>query len=337
MTTKGFSFALHTTGRKTLGITVNATGEVIVRGPHGTTDEQAIALVRRRRAWIYGQLRHLEQNAPENPVRELVNGSGFVVLGRGHRLRIVPDDAQDQPVVQHLHTGSGSWLRMRRTTAGDADAARQALIGFYARTGQGWIEQHVPSILNRNGTPEMPVRISTRMRTTWAYRHPDRGLTLHWATAQLSSNFLHELVHRALGLPSVAHKQLYEQAFRTLWLGDLTAQPPIAPSANACPACSAPLHNFHAPNCSSAVCAHTGRQRSDCGHEGPARFACNTIWTGQPPQLAACVEYGFYRRSSAEGSYEPCAADDPKAAPDYNRVYRECVWDAAEQRMVLRG
>ncbi|MHA7956379.1 YgjP-like metallopeptidase domain-containing protein [Streptomyces sp. L500] len=226
MTTKGFSFTLRTTDRKTLDITVKATREVIVRGPHDTTDEQAIALVRRRRAWIYGQLRHLEQNAPENPVKELVNGSGFVVLGRGHRLRIVPDDAQDQPVVQHLHTGSGSWLHMRRTTADNASTARRALVDFYARAGQGWVERNAPSILTRTATPEMAVRMSTRMRTTWAYRHPTRGLTLHWATAQLSSNFLHELVHRALGLPSVAHKQLYEQAFRSLWLGDLGGQPP---------------------------------------------------------------------------------------------------------------
>ncbi|MEU1307898.1 YgjP-like metallopeptidase domain-containing protein [Streptomyces cinnamoneus] len=328
---KSFTFTLRTTNRTTFGITVSHTGDVVVRGPHGATDEQAIDLVHRRREWIYRQLKHFKETAPDSHVKELIGGTGFTVLGHGHRLRIVADTDQDQPLVHHRWSERGPWLHMRSTTARNAEAAREELVTFYARTGQEWLDAHAPSITRQTTSPDLPVKMSTRMRTNWVYLHPTRGLTLHWATAQLSTVYIRELIHRTLGLPSVTHNHSYERALRTLWIGDLKLHRALAPTAQPCRACSAAINTLHAENCSSALCARTGRQRSDCGHPDAT---CNTVWSGQHPHLAACIEYGFFCRATSDG-YEPCDAHDPRALPDYNRVYRECRWSAAEQRMVL--
>ncbi|WP_116211678.1 YgjP-like metallopeptidase domain-containing protein [Streptomyces olivoreticuli] len=254
-----FTFTLRTTNRATFGITISHTGEVVVRGPHGTSDAQAIGLVHRRREWIYRQLKHFKETAPDSHVKELIGGTGFTVLGHGHRLRIVADAEQDRAVVQHRWSGRGPWLHMRSTTARSVEAAREELVAFYARTGQEWLDAHTPSITRQTAAPDLPVKMSTRMRTKWAYLHPDRGLALHWASAQLSTVYIRELIHRTLSLHSVTHNHLYERALRTLWLGDLQPHRALTPTTQPCRACGATANTFHAENCSPARGACTGR------------------------------------------------------------------------------
>ncbi|GHE09231.1 hypothetical protein [Streptomyces alanosinicus] len=175
------------------------------------------------------------------------------------------------------------------------------------------------------------------MHTTWARHHPRRGLTLHWATAQLPPTLLRELIHRTLNLHTIASNHDLNKALRALWLGKLTTPTNPDPRTrltptrqDSCPDCSASPGTLHADRCDIARCAFTGLQRTHC-HPGNT---CNTVWTGQIPGEAECIEYGFYCRIGP-GGYEPCNADDADAAPDYNRLYRDCRWDPTTQRMTL--
>ncbi|WP_449475347.1 YgjP-like metallopeptidase domain-containing protein [Streptomyces abikoensis] len=314
-----------------MGITVTASGEIIVRGPHDTTHQQAVDLVQRRREWIYRQLELHLRTAPDDPEKQLITGETFNVFGRPHPLRIVPDSAQEQPALLRHRTAAGPEIHIRYTTAANPAKGTQELMDLYVSTGQRWLDKHGPAITAHTTAPTMPLRFSTRMRTGRAYIHPACGLSLHWATAQLSSRCLRELIHRTLGLHSIANKKTFDHELRTLWLGRLATAEDTVP-ADACPACSALRNTFHAGYCTSALCARTGRQRRDCGHDGPA---CNTLWTGERPGLAECTEYGFFCRLTPGQGYEPCNADDPDAEPDFNRLYRECIWDIPTQRMVL--
>ncbi|WP_367132726.1 MULTISPECIES: YgjP-like metallopeptidase domain-containing protein [Streptomyces] len=324
-------FTLRTTGRTTLGITVTASGEIIVRGPHDTTRQQAADLVQRRREWIYRQLALHLRTAPDEPDKQVVDGETFNVFGRPYHLRIVSDTAQDAPAALRHRTVSGPEIHIRQSTATHPTEAMQELMSLYASVGQRWLDKHGPAITALTTTPALPLRFSTRMRIGRASIHPTRGLALHWATAQLSTVCLRELIHRTLGLHSVADKDTYEHQVRALWLGHLTTTVDTAP-ADVCRACAAPRNTFHTENCTTALCSRTGWQRRDCGHEGPG---CNTIWTGQPAGLAECTEYGFFRRRTPDQGYEPCNADDPLAEPDFTRLFRECVWDIPTQRMIL--
>ncbi|MFE4869592.1 YgjP-like metallopeptidase domain-containing protein [Streptomyces sp. NPDC056682] len=328
---------VRTSNRTTLTVTVTRGGNIIVRGPQTTTDADATALVERRRSWIYRQLSHLAETAPDNPQRELIRGAGFDVLGRPHRLRIVPDDNQGEPLIQHRSTPTGGWLHMRRSATLKLGEARRIIINFYAETGHEWLKLNRPSIARYTPNSAVPVTFSTRMRTTWTHNHPTRGLALHWATAQLPPTLLRELIHRTLGLHTIAPSRDLNRALRTLWLGQLIT--PTTPdhrihlnptAAGLCPDCSAPPGALHADRCDIARCAITGFQRAHC-HPGNT---CNTVWTGHFPGEPECTEYGFYCRPTPDG-YEPCNADDPGAMHDFNRLYRECRWDPSTQCMTL--
>ncbi|MDN3025724.1 YgjP-like metallopeptidase domain-containing protein [Streptomyces sp. S.PB5] len=329
---------VRTSNRTTLTVAVTRSGNIIVRGPHSTTDTEATALVTRRRSWIYRQLAHLAETAPDNPLKELVAGAGFDVLGRPHRLRIVPDDTQGEPLIQQSSTPSGSWLHLRRSTMLKMDEARQSIIYLYAKTGREWLKNDQPQTVTYRSNCRLPVTFSTRMRSNWTLNHPTRGLTLHWATAQLPPTLLRELIHRALNLHTIAPSRDLNNALRTLWLGRLstptsTVDPRIhlnpAPT-DRCPDCSAPPGTLHADRCDIARCAITGFQRAHC-HPGNT---CNTVWTGELPGEPECTEYGYYCRPTPDG-YEPCNADDPDAMHDFNRLYRECRWNPSTQRMTL--
>ncbi|MFH9425199.1 YgjP-like metallopeptidase domain-containing protein [Streptomyces sp. NPDC017529] len=329
----GTAVTVRTSNRTTLGLDVTKAGGIVVRGPHHTTDAEATALVERRRRWIYRQLNHLAETSPHAPVRHLADGEQFTLLGRRHRFRIVPDDALTTPATRQEDTESGATVLMRRTTSINLDKARRELINLHVKTTQEWLKIYGPHITRYANTPDMTLSASSRLRTTWARHHPDRGLTLHWATAQLPTPLLRELLHRTLNLHTVADTHQLDRELRNLWLGDLTHRPLLLPQSApnaACPVCSTPPGALHADHCDIARCALTGRQRDTCH---PANV-CNTTWTGQYPGIAECTEYGFYYRHGPNG-YEPCNADDPDAHHDLNRLYAECRWDIATQRMVL--
>lgn len=92
-----------------------------------------------------------------------------------------------------------------------------------------------------------------------------------------------------------------------------------------CPDCSVQPGQMHRPRCDVARCANTGLQRLACPHPGSAG---NTRWSGQWPGAAECLEYGLLCRP------DPASSD---LLPDLNRLYTECDWDPARQRMVLRS
>ncbi|MFH8405353.1 YgjP-like metallopeptidase domain-containing protein [Streptomyces sp. NPDC018019] len=329
----GATVSVRTSDRTTLALDVTTSGTIVVRGPRHTTDAEATALVERRRRWIYRQLNHLAETTPRSPKRHLADGEQFTLLGRPHRFRIVPDDALPSPAARQEDPKSGAAVLMQRTTSLNLDKARRELIYLHTKTAQEWLKIYGPHITRYTNTPDMPLIASPRLRTTWARHHPDRGLTLHWATAQLPPPLLRELLHRSLDLHTIADTHQLDKQLRNLWLGDLTDTPlphPKPAPNGTCPACSAPRGALHSAHCDIARCALTGRQRGNCH---PAEL-CNTVWTGQYPGEAECAEYGFYYRHGPNG-YEPCNADDPDAHHDLNRLYSECHWDIATQRMVL--
>lgn len=192
---------IRTSHRTHPTVTASRQGDIIVCGPSTTTDAEATALVERRRSWIYRQLTRLTETAPDDPLKELVPGSEFDVLGQPHRLRIIPDDEQEEPSTCLCQAPTGAQLTLRRATALNPDKVQRTIINFYATTGQEWLKTHHGQIAAHAANQPLTGSFSTRIPTTWAGNHPTHGVTLHWATAQLPPTLLRELIRRTLNLP----------------------------------------------------------------------------------------------------------------------------------------
>ncbi|MCY0931169.1 DUF45 domain-containing protein [Streptomyces sp. H27-H1] len=332
----GVSVTILTTNRTTLELDIASTGNIIVRGPSTTTDDEARDLVNRRRRWIYRQLTHFCETAPENPIKAIKNGETFTLFGRPHTLRITRQEPGASAATAYTHPDLGPTLDLRQHAATNEDDARRTLINLYADETRDWLKNHGRRITQLTTNPDTELKVSWRARTRWITRHKDGSLTLHWALGQLPAILLRELLHRTLDLHSIADGHELDQHLQTLWLGRLQLTPDPEPPTNpatsdTCPKCHTRPGDLHTHWCGLAQCALTGRQRSGCTHPGTT---CLTLWSGRWPGQEECEEYGFYYRPGANGA-EPCNADDEGAEHDLNRLYRECVWDVRLQRMVL--
>lgn len=81
-------FALLRGERKTLSISVNPDGEVLVRAPQDISLEDIIERVGRRGGWISRQQAYFEQWRPRTPPRTYEPGETHLVLGRQYRLDV---------------------------------------------------------------------------------------------------------------------------------------------------------------------------------------------------------------------------------------------------------
>jgi hypothetical protein len=60
-------------------------------------------------------------------------------------------------------------------------------------------------------------------------------------------------------------------------------------------------------------------------------------WSGTWPGEAECREFGWWAKRNPNGpGWVRCAADDPKAQPDLNRLGRDATWSRALRRYVLK-
>lgn len=82
--------------RRTMQITVERTGELILSAPPDVDISQLRDFVREKRFWIYTKLAEKDRLQRKVPRKEFVGGEGFLYLGRSHRLKLIDD--QDTPL-----------------------------------------------------------------------------------------------------------------------------------------------------------------------------------------------------------------------------------------------
>jgi len=175
--------------RKTMEVTVDRGGELVLAAPKGVEENVLRAFVQEKRYWIYKKLS--EKAEIQRPVlrKEFVNGEGFLYLGRSYRLKLV--DAQDTP----LKLVSG-YFRLRRDCV---DEARRHFIRWYSARGQGWLARKVDEYAPRLEVEPSSVNVQD-LGYRWGSCGKGQNLYFHWKTILLPRHIaeyvvVHELVH----------------------------------------------------------------------------------------------------------------------------------------------
>src|SRR5690606_22442033 len=86
----------RSTRRRTMQITVERDGELVLSAPPSVDEAALRAFVLEKRFWIYTKLAEKDRLQRQVPRKEFVGGEGFLYLGRSHRLKLV--DEQDVPL-----------------------------------------------------------------------------------------------------------------------------------------------------------------------------------------------------------------------------------------------
>lgn len=175
--------------RKTMEITVDRGGELVLSAPHGTDADRLRAFVQEKRYWVYTKLAEKAQLQRTIPRKQFVDGEGFLYLGRSYRLKLV--DHQDEPLK--LTAGR---FRLRRDCAEDG---RIHFIRWYAERGQDWLAAKAAEHAGRLEVRSAGVKVQD-LGYRWGSCGKGDLLYFHWKTVLLPRTIaeyvvVHELAH----------------------------------------------------------------------------------------------------------------------------------------------
>lgn len=175
--------------RKTLGLTVDRRGELVVHAPAQASEDELRKWVGRKLLWVHRKLAQKQRMNATPRTPEFVTGETFFYLGKSFRLRLVDDGGTP------LRT-SGEWLLLRR--AERAEAARH-FRGWYLERGTPWLTKRLST-----WQPRLNVEPAGFKLGDLGYRWGSCGKTgtvnFNWRLLQLPVRFIdyvvvHELAH----------------------------------------------------------------------------------------------------------------------------------------------
>lgn len=175
--------------RKTMEITVDRGGELVMSAPEGVDEEMLRAFVQEKRYWIYKKLAEKAQRQRPIPRKEFVDGEGFLYLGRSYRLKLVND--QETPL--RLIDGR---FRLRRDCTSDG---RTEFIRWYSARGRDWLSSKVGEYATRMEVAPAGVKVQN-LGYRWGSCGKGDWLYFHWKTMLLPRPIaeyvvIHELAH----------------------------------------------------------------------------------------------------------------------------------------------
>ena len=190
LTVDELSFELKPSSRRrTLQITVDRSGELVLSAPPDVEEACLREFVREKRFWIYTKLAEKNHLQKAVPTKRYVDGEGFLYLGRSYRLRLV--DEQDIPVK--LLNGR---LMLRRDLV---ENARAHLVQWYSARAKRWLWDTVQDYVARMEVGPLGVKVQD-LGYRWGSCGKGDWLYFHWKTILLPPRIaeyvvVHELAH----------------------------------------------------------------------------------------------------------------------------------------------
>ena len=179
--------------KKTVAVTVDPSGGVLLVAPENFSTSRLDAVVRQKAAWIVRRLRHVQSHDPPSAPREFVSGETVLYLGRHYRLKVHPTGTGQAKL-------RGGWLHVPAPAgAQQAVHVRTALVSWFRRHAAERLPERVEAWRSKAGV-EMPRVVIADQQKRWG--SCDRGGTirLNWRIIQAPMRLVdyivvHELVH----------------------------------------------------------------------------------------------------------------------------------------------
>jgi predicted metal-dependent hydrolase len=169
-------------------LTIEADGSLRLRAADDVATEELQYFLASKREWVYRKLAEKEVLQHEPVTKELVDGEGFLYLGRNHRLKI-----EDVDGAVRLERGR---LVLPRHLVETGEAS---LIAWYQRCGEVWLRPRSKAWAERLRVNTGPIEVAD-LGHKWGSATAGRRVRIHWATLQLSPPLVdyvlaHELTH----------------------------------------------------------------------------------------------------------------------------------------------
>jgi predicted metal-dependent hydrolase len=205
--------------RKTLQITVERTGELILSAPPEVDEAQLLAFVQAKRFWVYTKLAEKDRLQRRVGRKEFVDGEGFLYLGRSHRLKLV----EEQSATLKLSNGR---FALRRDARAEA---REHFIRWYSERARLWLAGRVADYQARMEVAPAGVKVQD-LGYRWGSCGKGDWLYFHWKSILLPARIaeyvvVHEIahLHEAHHTPAFwlrVERAMPDYAQRKAWLAE---------------------------------------------------------------------------------------------------------------------
>jgi predicted metal-dependent hydrolase len=175
--------------RKTLGLTVDRAGELVVHSPLTASEAELHNWVERKLLWVHQKLLRKEEYSQGVNRLEVVSGETIAYLGHNYRLKIV----KKQPVPLQF---DGQWFSLRER---DRREAPKHFQNWYQETGTEWLNGRVKFWEPKAGILASMIIVSD-LGFRWGSCGNGGTLRFNWRLIQLPMRLVdyvlvHELVH----------------------------------------------------------------------------------------------------------------------------------------------
>jgi len=193
-----FEYHLKRSDRKTMGISIERDGAVIVKIPHQAELNDIEKFVSEKKVWIYQKLAKKKALNRERPRREFVNGQGFLYLGKSYRLKFIDDagiGSGRSPKTAPLRLWHGYFELAESEKAG----AREHFIAWYKKQIKRRIKELIPRYDKRIGVTVKDIRILD-LGHRWASCGRSGVINFNWRSVMapiwvFDYILVHEMVH----------------------------------------------------------------------------------------------------------------------------------------------
>jgi predicted metal-dependent hydrolase len=192
--------------RKSLGITVDHDGSLLLHTPLNVSDAEIEAFIKEKRLWIYTKLAAKEFLTEQaHPERRFIEGEGFCYLGRTYRLVLINSR------IQSVIFKSGRFYLAKN----QQDYARGLFIDWYKQKALQRLPSLVSEFTKRLGVKAQGLRV-IELGNRWGSCSDSGVLNFHWKVMQLPQKLLryivaHEVVHLVQKHHSPEFWQILEQ------------------------------------------------------------------------------------------------------------------------------
>lgn len=170
-------------------LTIERDGSLQLRAAADVALDELQAFLISKRDWIYTKLAEKETLQHEPVAKELVDGEGFLYLGRSHRLQIKETERRTVSLER------GRLVLPAALT----ETGHQHIITWYQQRGTAWLRPRVADWAARLRVE--PGRLDVAdLGHKWGAATPGGRVRIHWAAMQLRPSLIdyvlaHELAH----------------------------------------------------------------------------------------------------------------------------------------------
>ncbi len=196
--------------KKTVAVTVDPGGGVLLLAPENFSTDRLDAVVQRKAGWIVQRLRGVGSNGVPLSPREFVSGESVMYLGRHYRLKVDSGGTGEAKL-------RGGWLHVPAPAGAEQrDHVRAALVSWLRGHAAERLPERVEMWCPKAGV-EMPRVVISDQKRRWG--SCDRGGTirLNWRIIQAPMRLVdYVVVHELVHLCHRGHGREYWQALGRL-------------------------------------------------------------------------------------------------------------------------